>query len=246
MVVEGASAVATALEPPPPMRDAGLVEVDVRFEGAPPVMRVPKTRLDADGCKDEPLVHDAVKVDRDGRVADAIVWLEPPGGFGEQTLPPPPPLEIHDAHCQYQPRAAVTRPGGEILFFNESGTLMNVHAYRGEDSPINQAQPRGADPLRSTHVTQETGIVALRDDVHPWMHGFLVVTEATFAGVTGDKGKVTFVKVPRGRYRLHVWHAIFGEKVLELVVPQEAGSSVRYSPGSGPPPENPAELDGLW
>ena len=47
-------------------------------------------------------------------------------------------------------------------------------------------------------------------DVHPWMTGYVAVTDHPFFAVTGDDGSFTIPNVPAGTYTIEAWHERFG------------------------------------
>jgi hypothetical protein len=61
-------------------------------------------------------------------------------------------------------------------------------------------------------------VVKFKCDVHPWMTGYLVVTDNPFHAVTGDDGSFTINNVPAGTYTVEAWHERLGTKQAQLTV----------------------------
>ena len=49
------------------------------------------------------------------------------------------------------------------------------------------------------------GLVRLVCNTHPWMRGYVHVTD-DMAAVTGGDGRFTLTDVPAGTYELRIWH----------------------------------------
>jgi plastocyanin len=153
---------------------------------------------------------------------------------------------IDQVDCMYSPRIQGVVAGQEINIKNSDGTLHNVHTYKGTESWFNQAQPKGADPV--TKELEDSGVIKFTCDVHPWMRGFVVVTDHPFFAVTGADGTATLEKVPAGKYKVEAWHPYYGLKTAEVEVADGKTGDVTFSYDGTEksPAENQDELKGLF
>ena len=74
--------------------------------------------------------------------------------------------------------------GQKVVVANADATTHNVHGFdmrhgAGEDELFNLAQPRGARDI-SKAADGEYQVMKFRCDVHPWMFGYVVVTDHPF------------------------------------------------------------------
>ncbi|MGK3994699.1 beta-sandwich domain-containing protein [Sorangium sp. So ce1024] len=127
-------------------------------------------------------------------------------------------------------------------------TSRNVHTDKGDETPFTQAQPGGAAPLTKTW---KDGIIKLTCDLHPWMRGFVAVTDHPIFAVSGDDGSFTIEKVPAGKYKLEAWRSRYGLKTAEVTVTEGADEepaqvTFTYAGTEPEPAENRDELKGLW
>ncbi|WP_437650092.1 carboxypeptidase regulatory-like domain-containing protein [Sorangium sp. So ce362] len=221
----------------------GTIKGVVKLTGKPVEMKVPAARKDAPICQDKDVVYDAVVVN-DGKLKDTFVRITVGGVQGSWKAPDAHAV-IDQKDCMYEPRVQGVVSGQQVDIKNSDRTLHNVHSYKGSETLFNQAQPRGADPLTKTW---NDGIIKLTCDIHPWMRGFVVVTDHPFFAVSGDDGSFTIEKVPAGKYKLEAWHSRYGLKTADVTVADDEPAQVTFTyAGTEPEPaENKDELKGLW
>ena len=61
-------------------------------------------------------------------------------------------------------------------------------------------------------------VVKFKCDVHPWMTGYLLVTDSPYFAITGEDGAFSIPNVPPDKYTLEVWHERFGAQPKEVAV----------------------------
>jgi plastocyanin len=214
----------------------------VDFTGKAPEMKVPAKRKDAEVCKDKEIKYNAVIVDG-GKLQDVFVRLANGAVKGDWKGKGG---EIDQKDCMYEPRIQGVVAGSDITIKNGDSTLHNVHTYKGAESWFNQAQPKGSDALKKE--LEDPNIIKFTCDVHPWMHGFVVVTDHPFFAVSGKDGSFTIEKVPAGEYDVEAWHSQYGLKKAKVKVEDGKTAEVKFSYDGteGEPAENKEELKGLW
>ena len=218
----------------------------VAFSGKAPEMKVPVKRKDADVCKSKEVKYNAVLV-KDGKLKDVLVRIAA-GGVPGTWKAPDKHAEIDQQDCMYTPRMQGVVAGQGIDIKNGDQTLHNVHTYKGSDSLFNQAQPKGAAAI-SKEVPDEASVMKFTCDVHPWMRGFVVVTDHPFFAVSGEDGSFKIEKVPAGKYVVEAWHSQYGLLKKEGVEVKDTGEvtvDFDYKGTEAEPAENKGELTGLW
>ncbi|WP_438043568.1 carboxypeptidase regulatory-like domain-containing protein [Sorangium sp. So ce128] len=221
----------------------GIIKGVVRFTGKPVEMKVPTARKDAPVCQDKDVLYNAVVVN-DGKLKDTFVRIAV-GGVPGSWKAPDAHAVVDQQDCMYVPRIQGVVSEQQVDIKNSDRTLHNVHTYKGSETLFNQAQPGGAAPLTKAW---KDGIIKLTCDVHPWMRGFVVVTDHPFFAVSGDDGSFTIEKVPAGKYKLEAWHPHHGLKTADVTVADDKPAQVAFTyAGTEPEPaENKDELKGLW
>ncbi|MEZ4299039.1 MAG: carboxypeptidase regulatory-like domain-containing protein [Polyangiaceae bacterium] len=241
-----AAATTSAAAAAPAKEGNATIKGVVSFSGKAPEMKVPAKRKDADFCKDKEVAYNAVLV-KDGKLKDVLVRISAGGVAGEWKAPEKH-AEIDQADCMYMPRIQGVVAGQSIDIKNGDQTLHNVHAYKGTESLFNQAQPKGAAAI-SKDSPDEASVMKFSCDVHPWMRGFVVVTDHPFFAVSGEDGSFSIPKVPAGKYTVEAWHTQYGMLKKEAVEVKDSGEvtvDFEYKGDEAEPDWNKDELKGLW
>lgn len=218
----------------------------VSFSGKPTEMKVPAKRKDADFCKTKEVPYNAVLV-KDGKLKDVFVRIAA-GGVPGDWKAPEKHAEIDQVDCMYSPRMQGVVAGQTIDIKNGDQTLHNVHAYKGTESLFNQAQPKGAASI-AKDAPDEASVMKFSCDVHPWMRGFVVVTDHPFFAVSGEDGSFKIEKVPAGKYTIEAWHTQYGKLDKADVEVKDGGEvtvDFEYKDSMAAPDWNKGELDGLF
>ena len=171
----------------------GIVTVD---DVPDPVM----VAVDADQAVCGTEVEDrATLVDPSGGVAYAVIIVK---DAAWQTDPPPP--EVSNRDCYFEPRVQVAKTGTVVTVKSEDESLHTTHAYDDRARTMfNIAIP--IPGMEIQRPVRRPGVVRLECDSHGWMRGWLYVTNDV-AGVTGSDGRFEIPNVPPGTYQLEIWH----------------------------------------
>jgi hypothetical protein len=78
-----------------------------------------------------------------------------------------------------------------------------------------------------TERFQQPEIIKVTCDAHPWMTGWLVVTDHPFVAVTDERGAFKIDGVPPGSYQLQIWHERLPARAADVAV--RAGEETRVS-----------------
>ena len=133
-----------------------------------------------------------------GALANAVVTLV---GVKAKSAPAP---TILNEKCRFVPRVQVARPQALVTTTSTDAVLHTTNAQR-EDGRLlfNIALP--VPGMKISKPAAEAGVVRVSCNTHPWMHGWLVVTDDVTV-VTSADGRFTLRDVPAGTYELRVWH----------------------------------------
>lgn len=133
-----------------------------------------------------------------GAIANAIVILT--GTTGTPAAAP----SVTNRQCRFVPHVQVAAAGKPLRIANDDNVLHTTHAYaEDERSLFNVAMPMPG--LSVTRPLDKAKIVRLQCDTHPWMRGYVIVTNER-AAVTGPDGRFQIDQVPPGAYDVRVWH----------------------------------------
>jgi len=203
----------------------GNVEGHVRLEGRVPATR-PASPVTVDVATCGASVPDeSVIVDPGGGVRNAVVLIAGESIEGAGTTE----AVVDNLGCRFVPRVQVVARGQRVRVQNTDPVLHNTRAVlvNGAETVLaNLALSRAGQSLDLTRrltgrlPPAGTALVRLGCDVHPWMTGWLVVSDEPHA-VTGPYGAFRITGVPAGEHRVSVWHERLGR----------AQGRVRVEPG---------------
>ena len=156
-----------------------------------------RVTIDQKVCGAE-LPDQAVVVDAQGRLANAVVVLT------GVKRPASAETMITNDKCAFAPRVQIVRPNANVKTTSKDPILHTTHAQL----PNGRTLFNVALPIAGITITKSignAGNVRLICNTHPWMRGWLIVTDEA-AAITGADGRFSIDNVPPGTYELRIWH----------------------------------------
>lgn len=167
--------------------------VTTTAKGVPPV----RVTIDQKVCGNE-LPDEAIVVDGQGRLANAVVILT-----GVKRAAPAEAAVINEK-CRFAPRVQLISSKTAIRTTSKDPILHTTNAQLENGRTLfNVALP--VPGINITKPIAATGPVRLSCNTHPWMRGWMIVTDEAAAVSVAD-GRFTIDNVPPGTYELRVWH----------------------------------------
>ena len=156
-----------------------------------------RVTIDQPVCGEE-LPDEAIVVDAQGRLANAVVILT-----GVKRAAAREGLVTNDK-CRFAPRVQIVAPKANVKTTSKDAVLHTTNAQlENGRSLFNVALPMPG--ITITRAIAGAGNVRLSCNTHPWMRGWIVVTDEA-AATSGADGRFTIDNVPPGTYELRVWH----------------------------------------
>jgi len=156
------------------------------------------------------LPNEAIVVDARGRLANAVVTLT-----GVKRAAAADPLVLNEK-CRFVPRVQLARPSANVKTTSKDPILHTTNAQLENGRTIfNVALP--VPGITISKAIGRAGIVRLGCNTHPWMRGWMVVTDDA-AAISGADGRFTIDNVPPGTYELRVWHEALKSGPLKITV----------------------------
>jgi plastocyanin len=133
---------------------------------------------------------------------------------GESGRAQPPVAAILDQiNLTFVPDLIVIPVGSTVEFPNSDSVSHQIYSF----SPAKRFQLPlyHGKPYPPVHFDQ-AGIVTLGCNIHDRMVGYIYVTDATYFGRTDTHGVWSVANVPRGTYRVSLWHPLLREPAASL------------------------------
>lgn len=157
-----------------------------------------RVTMDQRVCGNE-LPDEAVLVDAQGGLANAVITL-----VGVTSRTNAKASGIMNQKCRFAPRVQVVAPNAAMTTSSSDPILHTTNAsLDGGKALFNVALP--VPGIKITKPVSRAGLVRIVCNTHPWMRGYLIVTDDA-ATVSGGDGQYTLANVPAGSYELRVWH----------------------------------------
>jgi hypothetical protein len=171
-------------------------------------------RVDAKHCLSQGLLRSEEKVvnPKNHGLRWVIVWLAPAKG---RMLPVHPDLvkikqqqvTLDQPCCMFEPHVLALREGQILLAKNSSPVAHNVNlvGHPIRNPGVNFILPPGGSKPVNGLVADRMPLL-MKDDIHPWMVGYLRVFDHPYFAVTDKDGRFRIKNAPAGKYRLMIWH----------------------------------------
>lgn len=163
-----------------------------------------------------------------GGVGDAIVWV-----VGVETGPlqeAPRRAELTLDRCRLDPRVQRVAQGATLMITSRDAMMSRLRfvdlAHEATVRATTLLNDKG-QVVPTSDVAALAGLVEVRDDLHPWVRGYIAVAPHPFVAVTEPDGIFRFDGVPPGSYTLVVWQEKLGVRTRAIRV--SSGVETRVS-----------------
>jgi len=146
------------------------------------------------------------------------VFVRIKGGiFDDPFETPKEAVVISQEGCMYDPHVVGVMVGQPLKILNPDGTLHNVHALSKINSEFNLAMPKFRRETQKTFDKAEF-MFPIKCDVHPWMSAWIAIMDHPYFDVTNRHGEFTLDGVPKGNFKIEVWHEKLGSQTSDILV----------------------------
>lgn len=165
---------------------------------------------------DDP-VSDSIVLGKENQLANVFVHIAKGVPTNAEYATPSEPVVIDQKGCMYKPHVVGAMVGQEIKILNSDGIMHNVHALPAKNTEFNKAMPKTKKTYSHTFEEAEP-IFPIKCDVHPWMGGYIGISNHPFFNVTDIEGKFEIRNLPAGTYDVKAWHEKLGTQTQAVTV----------------------------
>ncbi len=165
-------------------------------------------------CGKFPLVDETVVIDKDGNVANIMVYLakKPPDIHPDFEKTAKDKITLDNNGCRFEPHVLAMRAGQTLVIKNSDGDPHNSNVPFAVCAPVNPLIPAGGS-VEVPVEAAEAGPTKVSCNIHPWMNAMLLVRGDPYAAVSGKDGKFEIKNVPLGLFDF----VVRGEKYISRV-----------------------------
>jgi hypothetical protein len=203
---------------------AGTITGKVTFTGTPPKMK-PIDMAKEPSCAAQhatPVMTETVVTGPDNAVQNAVVYI----ADDSAATAPTDAVRYDQKGCQYLPHVAVMQVGQPLEIYNDDKTSHNIHPLALVNPEWNKSQPPGTPPIHTSYAKAE--FIAVKCNVHPWMHGYFAVLTTSHHAVTTADGSFSLTGLAPGKYTVIAWHEKFGKQTQEVTVGATGSVAVNF------------------
>jgi plastocyanin len=204
----------------------GGISGKVTYEGTP-ARQKPIDMSKEPSCAQQhptPITTETVVVGPANTLQNVIVYIS--AGAPDESSPPTQAVSITQKGCQYLPHVVPMVVNQELKVVNADQTSHNIHPLAKINHEWNKSQPPGTPPFSEKFDKPE--FIAVKCNVHPWMHGTFAVLKNSHYAVSGGDGGFTLPNLPPGKYTVTAWHESYGEQTQDVTISGNETKTINF------------------
>ncbi len=139
-------------------------------------------------------------------IKNVVVYLD---GIKKGKAMPDETVVVDNVLCAFVPHVTVGYKKNKINIKNSDPVFHNVHSYIKGKTVYNLGLPDPGSEV--TKKMKKSGVMEVKCDSHPWMLGYVFISDHPYTSVTNEKGEFSISDIPAGSYKVKAWHEGLGE-----------------------------------
>src|SRR6267143_3809679 len=194
----------------------GSISGKVTYEGTPAKQKPIDMSKEPSCAKQHPtpVTSETVVVGPGNALGNVVVYIS--AGAPEESSTPTQAVSITQRGCQYLPHVVPMVVNQELKVVNDDQTSHNIHPLAKINHEWNKSQPPGTPPFSEKFEKPE--FIAVKCNVHPWMHGTFAVLKTSHYAITADNGSFSLPNLPPGKYTITAWQEDYGTQTQDVTI----------------------------
>ena len=176
---------------------------------------------DAATCSASAVPNQTYVVSDKGGIANIVVYLKkaPKDMPDDAAVPPSEPAVFDQKGCVFEPHVLAVQAGRPVTLKSSDPVAHNVRISFFNNPSVNQIIP-GNGSIEKTFELGESAPSSVACDIHPYMIGYVMVTDHPYVAVTDADGNFEIKNLPEGEHEFRVWHEASGylDKGMEVEI----------------------------
>jgi plastocyanin len=199
----------------------GTISGKVTYEGTPAKSKPIDMSKEPSCAKQHatPITTETVVTGPNNALENVVVYVS--AGAPDEGAPSQA-VKFDQKGCQYIPHVLAFQVNQTLEIANDDQTSHNIHPLPKINREWNKSQPPGTPPMTDKYDKPE--FIAVKCNIHPWMHGNFAVLKNSHYAVTEGGGSFSLPNLPPGKYTITAWHESYGDQTQEVTI---AGSETK-------------------
>jgi plastocyanin len=172
-----------------------------------------------------PVTTESVVTGANNALDNVVVYIS--AGANDEGKVPPQAVTYDQKGCQYIPHVLAMHAGQELKINNDDQTSHNIHPLAKVNREWNKSQPPGTPPL--TEKFDKPEMIAVKCNIHPWMHGYFAVLNTSHYDISKDGGGFKLPDLPPGKYTITAWHEEYGTQTADVTITGSETKEVNFT-----------------
>lgn len=204
---------------------AGSVHGTVTFTGTPPKMKMIDMAKEPSCAAQHPtpIKTETVVTGPNNTLEWVVVYVS----AGDQVSDAPTDkVTFTQKGCEYLPHVLAMHAGQPLEIVNADKTSHNIHPLPRLNPEWNKSQPPGSPPIETSYARPE--FIAVKCNIHPWMHGYFAVLDTPHYAITGPDGNFSISGLAPGKYTLTAWQEHMGTQSQVVTVGADGNATANF------------------
>jgi plastocyanin len=211
----------------PSLLFAGSVSGRVTYTGTPAKPKPIDMSKEPSCAKQHatPVTTETVVTGANNALEYVVVYVS--AGADDEGKVPSTAVTFDQKGCQYIPHLLAMHTGQQLHVNNDDQTSHNIHPLAKVNHEWNKSQPPGSPPIVDKFDKEE--FIAVKCNVHPWMHGYFAVLKTSHFDVSKNDGAFKIPDLPPGKYTLTAWHESYGTQTADVTITGNESKEVNFT-----------------